>query len=94
LRIGKVGMNSRFQAGVLVAKVVLLVLGVAWAVFALRGLMFLADAFPSAAPVAITPARLLADAQGYALVWGPAALALVLLSIRWPLKRGATDAAR
>ena len=79
-------MNARFHASVRLAKIIFLAMGVSWAIFAYRGLSFLAEAFPSHSPAETTPARLLADAQGYALVLGPAALALVLLLARWPLK--------
>ena len=81
-------MNSRFHAVVGLAKVTLLGIGVAWGIFAWRGLTFLAEAFPSPAPPEITPTRLIADVQGYALVCGPAALALILCLIRWPARRG------
>ena len=79
-------MNTRFYGLVRLSKIILLAIGLGWAVFAYRGLSFLAEAFPSQAPTETTPTRLLADAQGYALILAPTALALVLLLVRWPLK--------
>ncbi len=83
-------MNAKFHGLVRLSKIILLAMSLGWAVFAYRGLTFLAAAFPSEAPTETTPTRLLADAQGYALIVGPAALALVLLFVRWPLKNRAT----
>lgn len=80
-------MSPRFRIPVALGKIALLGVGVAWGIFASRGLMFLAEAFPSPAPTGITPTGLLAEAQGQALVYGPAALALILCLIRWPAKR-------
>jgi hypothetical protein len=68
------------------AKIILLVAGICWAVFATQGLMFLARTFPTPGPVVNSPTRILADAQGYALVYGPAVIALVLLFVRWPAR--------
>lgn len=79
-------MNARFHGVVRLAKIILVAMGVTWAIFAYRGLSFLAEAFPSQAPTEMTPTRVLSDAQGYALLLGPAALALMLLFVRWPLK--------
>ena len=69
-----------------IVKITLLVAGVCWAVFAMQGLVFLARTFPTPGPVVNSPARILADLQGYALVYGPAFIAIILLFIRWPAR--------
>ena len=68
------------------AKWALLIVGIGWAVFSANGFIFLARAFPSQSRETAL-SEILASAQGYAVVFGPAALAVVLLVIQWPKKK-------
>ena len=62
----------------------LLVISLGWAAYSANAFIFLARAFPSTTPDQSGLLELLASAQGYAIVFGPFAIAAGLLLIRWP----------
>ena len=67
-----------------IAKWVLLLGTICWAIYSANAFLFLARTFPSPEPFKQGVSELIASAQGYAVVFGPVIVALILLLIRWP----------
>jgi len=61
--------------------------GIAWATYATCGFMIMARLFSDAGQDSPSLVSTLASVQAYALVFGPAAVALTLLLSRWPENR-------
>jgi hypothetical protein len=65
-------------------KWLLLLIALAWAWYAGSFFLFLARAVPVTEPVRNDMAHLLATVQGYAVVFGPAIVAGLVLIMKWP----------
>gem|GEM_PF-2523300 len=62
----------------------LLIIGICWAIYSASAFIFLARTFPFPELVKHGASELFASIQGYAVVFGPVILAVLLLMIRWP----------
>ena len=66
------------------SKWVLLLISAGWALYSSNAFILLAQTFPTSESPGYGTSELLATLQGYAVVFGPAMLAAILLMIRWP----------
>jgi hypothetical protein len=68
-------------------KWLLLLLALVWAWYAMLFFLFMADAFPVTQPKENDLSGLLASAQAYLLVFGPAVIAGLFLKMKWPERK-------
>ena len=69
---------------IIIVKWGLIVVAIAWAVYSTNAFLFLAKTFPSPGPVKQNTPELIANIQGYAVVFGPLIVAVLFRMIRWP----------
>jgi hypothetical protein len=62
----------------------LLFVGVGWATYSGNAFIFLARTFLTPRSVKYGLSEILANLQGYAVVFGPVIIAVIFLMIRWP----------